>query len=90
MSNITIEHNPSESKLNVLDVYSWPIWQKEVSCFPWHYDMEEVCFLIEGKVTVSANGEKYEFGKGDLVTFPQGLSCEWQIHEPVKKHYQFR
>jgi len=29
------------------------------------------------------------FGKGDLVTFPRGLSCTWDIRNPVKKHYNF-
>ncbi|MFP3875020.1 MAG: cupin domain-containing protein, partial [Thiohalophilus sp.] len=26
---------------------------------------------------------------GDLVTFPAGMSCTWEIREPVKKHYDF-
>jgi uncharacterized cupin superfamily protein len=28
-------------------------------------------------------------GKGDLVTFPKGMSCVWEIHGDVKKHYRF-
>ncbi len=27
--------------------------------------------------------------KGDYVTFPKGLSCVWDVKEPVKKHYNF-
>ena len=70
---------------------SWPIWEKEVSRFDWQYDQVEECFLLEGKVTVeSKDGTKVEFGKGDFVTFPKGLSCTWDIQEPVKKHYNFR
>jgi hypothetical protein len=34
--------------------------------------------------------EKEISGKGDFVTFPKGLSCIWDIKEPVKKHYNFR
>jgi len=30
-----------------------------------------------------------EFGRGDLITFPRGLSCTWEILEPVEKHYDF-
>ncbi len=37
-----------------------------------------------------ANYNTKEFGKGDFVTFPKGLSCVWDIKEPVKKHYNFR
>jgi uncharacterized cupin superfamily protein len=26
--------------------------------------------------------------KGDLVTFPEGMSCTWKIRKDVKKHYK--
>lgn len=72
-------------------VYSWPVWEKEVSQFDWYYDTTEECFLLEGNVEVtSKNGEKWEFGKGDFVTFPKGLACKWNIKAPVRKHYNFR
>jgi uncharacterized cupin superfamily protein len=28
-------------------------------------------------------------GKGDLVTFPAGMSCTWEVRGAVKKHYRF-
>jgi len=28
-------------------------------------------------------------GTGDLVTFPKGLSCQWEVRSPVRKHYRF-
>ena len=72
-------------------VMSWPIWEKEVSRFNWHYDDTEECYLLEGRVVVETeDGENVEFGKGDFVTFPKGLSCIWDIKDPVKKHYNFR
>ena len=72
-------------------IMSWPVWEKEVSRFDWHYDETEECYLLQGKVVVETeDGEKVEFGKGDFVTFPKGLSCVWEIKEPVKKHYNFR
>jgi len=72
-------------------VMSWPIWEKEVSRFNWHYDDTEECYLLEGKVVVETeDGENVEFGKGDFVTFPKGLSCIWDIKDPVKRHYNFR
>jgi uncharacterized protein len=30
-----------------------------------------------------------EFGAGDLVTFPKGMSCVWKIASAVRKHYRF-
>jgi len=82
---------PKKEDMEKEGVMSWPIWEKEVSRFDWHYDTIEECYLLEGKVVVETeNGEKVEFGKGDFVAFPKGLSCIWDIKEPVKKHYNFK
>ena len=72
-------------------IMSWPIWEKEISRFNWHYDETEECYFLEGKAVVETDdGEKVQFSKGDFVTFPKGLSCVWEIKEPVKKHYNLR
>ena len=82
---------PKIENLEKEGVMSWPIWEKEISRFDWHYDQTEECYLLEGKAVVETDdGEKVQFGKGDFVTFPKGLSCVWEIQEPVKKHYNFR
>ncbi len=71
-------------------VFSWPIWEKEVSKFDWHYDSSEQCYFLDGNVTVETkDGGSVSFGKGDFVTFPVGLTCVWHVKEPVKKHYKF-
>ncbi len=80
-----------KTKLDKMNVFSWPIWEKEISRFDWCYDEIEECYFLEGKVVVETkDGKKVNFGKGDFVTFPKGLSCAWDIKEPVKKHYNFR
>ncbi len=90
MSEIEIERNPDEERLNDLGVYDWPIWTKEVSEFPWSYDEPETCYFLEGDVEVTPeDGEPVTVGKGDLVTFPQGMDCTWNVREPVRKHYRF-
>jgi uncharacterized cupin superfamily protein len=77
--------------LERIGVSTWPIWEKEISRFDWYYDSTEECYLLEGSVVVETDGgEKVEFGKGEFVTFPKGLSCIWDIREPVKKHYNFK
>ncbi|MDP3731964.1 MAG: cupin domain-containing protein [Candidatus Omnitrophota bacterium] len=74
-----------------IGVFGWPIWEKEVSRFPWSYDSIEECYFLEGKVTVETrNGKSVSFGKGDFVTFPKSLSCTWNVKAPVRKHYNFR
>lgn len=87
---IQIEHQPSEDKLKQLGVYKWAIWEKEVSRFPWTYDSQETCYFLEGDVVVTPDdGQPVQMGKGDLVTFPDGMSCTWEIIKDVKKHYCF-
>ena len=82
---------PSDKDLEAKGVLSWPIWEKEISLFDWHYNSTEECFLLEGKVVVETeDGDQVEFEKGDFVTFPKGLSCIWDIKVPVKKHYNFK
>ena len=90
MSKVQIEHHPDEKRLDDLGVRRWDIWEKEVSEFPWSYDEQEICFFLEGDVIVTPkDGEPVRFGKGDLVTFPAGMSCTWQVLKPVRKHYRF-
>ena len=90
MPEILVDHDPSPATLRQLDVERWPIWTKEVSTFPWAYDSSETCYLLEGEVAVTPDGgEPVSFGKGDLVTFPSGLSCTWDVRRPVRKHYRF-
>ena len=69
---------------------SKPVWTCGVSEFDWHYDSEETCLIIEGEVTVKYGSKSVSFAAGDLVVFPQGLSCVWQVEKPVKKHYLFK
>jgi uncharacterized cupin superfamily protein len=83
-------NKPDENELTNRGVTSWPIWEKEVSRFDWHYDSTEECYLLEGKVVVETDEGQVEFGKGDFVTFPKGLTCVWDVREPVKKHYNFK
>ena len=90
MSKITVHRNPSEEQLRELSVKEWSIWEKEVSNFPWTYDQEETCYFLEGDVTVfPEGGEPVQMGAGDMVIFPKGMDCTWDIKKPVKKHYRF-
>ncbi len=71
---------------------NWPIWTCQKSTFDWDYTQTETCLLLEGAVTVADRpdtGESVSFGPGDLVVFPVGLKCVWQINDDVKKHYSF-
>ena len=88
IADILVEHNPSPAKLDVMGVYDWPVWTKEVSTFPWSYDSKETCYVLEGEVVVTPNGgQPVTIKRGDLAIFPAGMSCTWDIKAPIRKHY---
>ncbi len=88
IEDILVEHNPSPAKLDVMGVYDWPIWTKEVSKFPWRYDAKETCYVLQGEVVVTPDGgEPVTIKKGDLAIFPAGMSCTWEVKAPIRKHY---
>jgi uncharacterized cupin superfamily protein len=87
--DICCEHKPSPAKLEVLGVDHWALWKKGVAEFPWRYDQTETCYVLRGRFTVTPEGgEPQTFARGDLITFPAGLSCTWKVLEPVEKHYK--
>ncbi|TXT65077.1 MAG: hypothetical protein BAJALOKI3v1_140068 [Promethearchaeota archaeon] len=81
---------PSEELIEKLNVESWGTWEKEKSEFDWSYSDTETCFILDGEVEVTTeDGEKVEFEKGDLLQFPKGLNCRWNVKSPVRKYYNF-
>ncbi|MCL6434236.1 MAG: cupin domain-containing protein [Leptolyngbyaceae cyanobacterium HOT.MB2.61] len=87
---IRIERQPNKETLEQLGVFRWPTWSKEISEFPWTYADQETCYFLEGEVIVTPDGgSPVQMGKGDLVTFPAGMSCTWKILKDVRKHYRF-
>ena len=50
---------------------------------------KEICLIIEGEAKIKTEaGESYLIKSGDLVEFPERLSCEWQIIKSFKKHFR--
>jgi uncharacterized cupin superfamily protein len=90
MGDIRIIRNAGEGELKKLGVTDWPVWTREASEFPWTYGERETCYFLEGEVEVTPEGgETVKMGKGDMVTFPKGMSCTWKILKSVRKHYSF-
>jgi len=87
-SRIKVER-PAPEVLMRLGVGRWPIWTKEVSTFEWEYDQQEICYFLDGEVTVKTEVSSVKLKTGDLVTFSQGLACIWEVTKPVRKHFKF-
>jgi uncharacterized cupin superfamily protein len=53
MNLITVEHNPSPMKLDVMNVDTWPIWTKRYQRSNGNYDTKETCYILEGEAIVT-------------------------------------
>ena len=79
----------SASTIIQYGIKSWPIWECEPSKFKWNYVDKEICLIIEGQAKISTkNGDIYFIKAGDLVEFPAGMYCEWEVIKSIKKHYR--
>jgi len=85
-----LQQQLTDNQIEELGVRQWPIWEKEISRFSYVYEEEELCYFLEGIVVVETEQGAITIRKGDYITFPKGLSCVWDIKEPVRKHYLFR
>lgn len=79
----------SDKQITERGIRSWPIWEKETSRFPWTYDGEEQCLILDGDVVIETKNGNFRLKPGDFVTFEDGLECVWDIRSAVKKHYHF-
>ena len=88
--SIPVTSSCHENIVEELGINNWPIQTCAASSFDWIYDAEETCLLLDGEVTVTPDGgEPVKFGAGDLVVFPAGMDCRWDVHKAVRKHYRF-
>ena len=86
----THHRNMAGHRVFSLPMKSKPVWTCGVSEFDWHYENEETCLVVEGEVSVGYGSKSMSFAAGDLVVFPKGLSCVWNVKKPVRKHYMFK
>ncbi|MCP4650764.1 MAG: cupin domain-containing protein [PVC group bacterium] len=80
---------PSKEELDTLGIENWSAWQCGIGMFDWEYSDRETAYVFEGKVTVKTAEEEVTIGSGDLVVFPKGLKCTWDVQEPISKVYIF-
>ena len=89
MSEILVEV-PTEEKLERLNIREWSPWECEPSTFDWEYSSDEIAYVLEGKVKIKTPKGEVEIKKGDLVHFPKGLQCTWNVIEKIRKVYTFK
>lgn len=68
-------------------------WGRAPGQYESHTEAQETYFLLKGRVKFIPKDSTYdpiEFGAGDLVTIPKGLTCTWDISVAVDAHYKFQ
>ena len=58
-------------------------------CFDWEYPQDERAYVKTGKVVVHTDQGAVEIQAGDIVLFPKGLRCRWEVKQTIKKVYRF-
>ncbi len=87
---LLVERSIDDERKQELGLENWPVWSREVSKFDWSYSSTETGFLIKGELILHLSGKKtVELSAGDLVQFPAGLDCSWEILADLEKFYSF-
>eukprot|EP00448_Togula_jolla_P007066 CAMPEP_0170613776 /NCGR_PEP_ID=MMETSP0224-20130122/24452_1 /TAXON_ID=285029 /ORGANISM="Togula jolla, Strain CCCM 725" /LENGTH=135 /DNA_ID=CAMNT_0010939399 /DNA_START=26 /DNA_END=433 /DNA_ORIENTATION=- len=91
---IIVEKMSKEEAEAKYKISSWGTWGCDVSKFDWTYSGTEAAYILEGEVTVTPTGEWKEvkpvtIGEGDYAVFPDGMTCVWDVHKAIKKHFNF-
>ncbi len=76
-------------KLAELGVERWAPWSCEASTFDWTYDDTETAYIKDGHVVIHTAAGDVEITAGDLVEFPAGLECTWEVKKAIRKVYKF-
>ena len=62
--------------------------QPAAAAAPLHTPRVRVCMCVYLR-RICTGGEPVEVQAGDMATFPAGMSCVWDVKEPIHKHYDF-
>jgi len=81
---------PAARNKKLLNTRDWMgavlVWDCTVGDFHWHYDKDEIIYLLAGEAFVSTGtGPEHRLTAGDLVFFPAGFVCNWRVTQPLRK-----
>lgn len=63
------------------------VWDCTKGRFRWYFHADEIVHIIEGSVTVQADGiAERTLSVGDAALFRAGSWSEWEVEEYVRKH----
>ncbi|KAE9619127.1 hypothetical protein Lal_00047948 [Lupinus albus] len=89
INGVQIETNPPQSKLDMVGVKNWEVWNSPVAKFTHTFTKgQETVYILEGKFLFTVEGyeETIELGVGDMANFPIDSTVTFDILEPLKAH----
>ena len=66
------------------------VWRCTAGTFQWHFECDEIIYVLDGSVDVEHEGRRQRFGPGSLVFFPIGARTRWRVETHVRKLFIHR
>ncbi len=67
------------------------IWEAAgPASFVWHYSVDEVIYILEGKADIEYEGRKFTLQPGESTRFVAGTSAKWVVDDRVKKTFRIQ
>ena len=66
------------------------VWRCTAGTFQWHFECDEIIYVLDGGVEVEHEGSRQRFGPGSLVFFPIGARTRWHVETHVRKLFIHR
>lgn len=89
-----VDGNPVPRALSLTksqdDLFSSGLWDCTAGTFYYTFPCDEIVHIIEGEVIVRDAGKEYTLRPGDVAFFPQGMTCQWEIPNYLKKFAIYR
>jgi uncharacterized cupin superfamily protein len=65
-------------------------WHCTEGRFRWHFDCDEMVYILSGAVDVEHDGLVHQLVPGSLALFPVGSTTRWQVKGHVRKLFVHR
>jgi uncharacterized cupin superfamily protein len=66
------------------------VWHCTAGTFQWHFECDEIIYVLDGAVEVEHEGRRQRYEPGSLVFFPLGARTRWHVATHVRKLFVHR
>jgi uncharacterized protein len=66
------------------------VWHCTEGTFRWHFDCDEIVYILSGGVDVEHDGQLHQLRPGSVALFPVGSISRWRVRGHVRKLFVHR